>query len=155
VIDNVAPEMDCYKDEIFGPVLSVVRVKSYDEALALLDANPYGNGTAIFTNGRRSRAPVPDEVEVGMVGINVPIPVPMVTLVRRWKASLFGAVTPWHGGPCTSTREQRRSPRAGLTLATAGQSGLPDQRLTGLAPHGPPRLRWAGRDVCKDPNCPC
>jgi malonate-semialdehyde dehydrogenase (acetylating)/methylmalonate-semialdehyde dehydrogenase len=91
VLDNVTPEMDCYKDEIFGPVLSVVRVKSYDEAMELLDANPYGNGTAIFTNDGGAARRFQNEVEVGMVGINVPIPVPMAYYsFGGWKASLFG-----------------------------------------------------------------
>jgi malonate-semialdehyde dehydrogenase (acetylating)/methylmalonate-semialdehyde dehydrogenase len=91
VIDNVTPEMDCYRDEIFGPVLSVVRVSSYEEAIALLDANPYGNGTAIFTNDGGAARRFQNEVEVGMVGINVPIPVPMAYYsFGGWKNSLFG-----------------------------------------------------------------
>jgi malonate-semialdehyde dehydrogenase (acetylating) / methylmalonate-semialdehyde dehydrogenase len=91
VIDNVTADMDCYTDEIFGPVLSVVRVQSYDEAMALLDANPYGNGTAIFTNDGGAARRFQNEVEVGMVGINVPIPVPMAYYsFGGWKASLFG-----------------------------------------------------------------
>jgi len=91
LIDHVTPEMDCYKDEIFGPVLSVVRVNSFDEAMALLDANPYGNGTAIFTNDGGAARRFQNEVEVGMVGINVPIPVPMAYYsFGGWKASLFG-----------------------------------------------------------------
>jgi malonate-semialdehyde dehydrogenase (acetylating) / methylmalonate-semialdehyde dehydrogenase len=91
VIDHVTAEMDCYRDEIFGPVLSVVRVGSYDEAMALLDANPYGNGTAIFTNDGGAARRFQNEVEVGMVGINVPIPVPMAYYsFGGWKASLFG-----------------------------------------------------------------
>ncbi len=91
LIDGVTPGMDCYKDEIFGPVLSVVRVKTFDEAMALLDANPYGNGTAIFTNDGGAARRFQNEVEVGMVGINVPIPVPMAYYsFGGWKASLFG-----------------------------------------------------------------
>jgi malonate-semialdehyde dehydrogenase (acetylating)/methylmalonate-semialdehyde dehydrogenase len=91
LIDNVTAEMDCYKDEIFGPVLSVVRVSTYEEAMALLDANPYGNGTAIFTNDGGAARRFQNEVEVGMVGINVPIPVPMAYFsFGGWKASLFG-----------------------------------------------------------------
>ncbi|MEO3783000.1 CoA-acylating methylmalonate-semialdehyde dehydrogenase [Actinocorallia sp. B10E7] len=91
LIDNVTSDMDCYKDEIFGPVLSVVRVKTFDEAMALLDANPYGNGTAIFTNDGGAARRFQNEVEVGMVGINVPIPVPMAYYsFGGWKASLFG-----------------------------------------------------------------
>ena len=91
LIDNVTSEMDCYKDEIFGPVLSVVRVRTFEEAMALLDANPYGNGTAIFTNDGGAARRFQNEVEVGMVGINVPIPVPMAYYsFGGWKASLFG-----------------------------------------------------------------
>ena len=91
VIDHVTPAMDCYQDEIFGPVLSVVRVKTYEEAVALIDANPYGNGTAIFTNDGGAARRFQNEVEVGMVGINVPIPVPMAYYsFGGWKNSLFG-----------------------------------------------------------------
>ncbi|BBX17854.1 methylmalonate-semialdehyde dehydrogenase (CoA acylating) [Mycolicibacterium duvalii] len=91
LLDNVTPGMSVYTDEIFGPVLSVVRVDSYDEALALVNANPYGNGTAIFTNDGGAARRFQNEVEVGMVGINVPIPVPMAYYsFGGWKASLFG-----------------------------------------------------------------
>ncbi|MBF6066340.1 CoA-acylating methylmalonate-semialdehyde dehydrogenase [Nocardia terpenica] len=91
ILDHVRPEMSVYTDEIFGPVLSVVRVDGYDEALALINANPYGNGTAIFTNDGGAARRFHNEVEVGMVGINVPIPVPMAYYsFGGWKASLFG-----------------------------------------------------------------
>src|ERR1700736_6551273 len=91
LIDNVTPEMSVYTDEIFGPVLSVVRVESYDDALQLINDNPYGNGTAIFTNDGGAARRFQNEVEVGMVGINVPIPVPMAYYsFGGWKASLFG-----------------------------------------------------------------
>jgi malonate-semialdehyde dehydrogenase (acetylating)/methylmalonate-semialdehyde dehydrogenase len=91
LIDNVTPEMSVYTDEIFGPVLSVVRVDTYDEALDLVNSNPYGNGTAIFTNDGGAARRFQNEVEVGMVGINVPIPVPMAYYsFGGWKASLFG-----------------------------------------------------------------
>ncbi|GAB2808425.1 CoA-acylating methylmalonate-semialdehyde dehydrogenase [Actinocorallia aurea] len=91
LIDGVTADMDCYKDEIFGPVLSVVRVGSFDEGMALIDANPYGNGTAIFTNDGGAARRFQNEVEVGMVGVNVPIPVPMAYYsFGGWKASLFG-----------------------------------------------------------------
>ena len=83
--------MSIYQDEIFGPVLSVVRVKSYDEGLELINSNPYGNGTAIFTNDGGAARRFQNEVEVGMVGINVPIPVPMAYYsFGGWKNSLFG-----------------------------------------------------------------
>ncbi|MBX7450367.1 CoA-acylating methylmalonate-semialdehyde dehydrogenase [Mycolicibacterium sp. 3033] len=91
LLDNVTPEMSVYTDEIFGPVLSVVRVETYDEALELINSNPYGNGTAIFTNDGGAARRFQNEVEVGMVGINVPIPVPMAYYsFGGWKASLFG-----------------------------------------------------------------
>jgi malonate-semialdehyde dehydrogenase (acetylating)/methylmalonate-semialdehyde dehydrogenase len=91
LIDHVKPEMSVYTDEIFGPVLSVVRVETYDDALQLINDNPYGNGTAIFTNDGGAARRFQNEVEVGMVGINVPIPVPMAYFsFGGWKASLFG-----------------------------------------------------------------
>jgi malonate-semialdehyde dehydrogenase (acetylating)/methylmalonate-semialdehyde dehydrogenase len=91
LIDHVTPDMSVYTDEIFGPVLSVVRVESYDEALELINSNPYGNGTAIFTNDGGAARRFQNEVEVGMIGINVPIPVPMAYYsFGGWKASLFG-----------------------------------------------------------------
>ncbi|OBC13590.1 methylmalonate-semialdehyde dehydrogenase (acylating) [Gordonia sp. 852002-50816_SCH5313054-c] len=91
LFDNVTPDMSIYSDEIFGPVLSVVRVDTYDEALDLINNNPYGNGTAIFTNDGGAARRFGNEVEVGMVGINVPIPVPMAYYsFGGWKASLFG-----------------------------------------------------------------
>lgn len=91
LLDHVTPDMSVYTDEIFGPVLSVVRVESYDEALALVNSNQYGNGTAIFTNDGGAARRFQNEVEVGMVGINVPIPVPMAYYsFGGWKSSLFG-----------------------------------------------------------------
>ncbi len=91
LIDNVTPDMSVYTDEIFGPVLSVVRVDTYDDALELINSNPYGNGTAIFTNDGGAARRFQNEVEVGMVGINVPIPVPMAYYsFGGWKNSLFG-----------------------------------------------------------------
>jgi malonate-semialdehyde dehydrogenase (acetylating)/methylmalonate-semialdehyde dehydrogenase len=91
VIDNVTPEMDVYRDEIFGPVLSVLRTDSVDEAIALVNANPYGNGTAIFTASGEAARRFQRGVNVGMIGINVPIPVPMAYYsFGGWKDSLFG-----------------------------------------------------------------
>ena len=91
LLDNVTPQMSVYTDEIFGPVLSVLRVETYDQALELINSNPYGNGTAIFTNNGGAARRFQNEVEVGMVGINVPIPVPMAYFsFGGWKASLFG-----------------------------------------------------------------
>ncbi len=91
LFDHVTPDMELYTDEIFGPVLSVVRVSTYDDALALVNANPYGNGTAIFTNDGGAARRFQSEVEVGMVGVNVPIPVPIASYsFGGWKSSLFG-----------------------------------------------------------------
>jgi malonate-semialdehyde dehydrogenase (acetylating)/methylmalonate-semialdehyde dehydrogenase len=91
LLDNVTPTMSCYTDEIFGPVLSVLRAATYDEALTLVNASPYGNGTAIFTNDGGAARRFQNEVSVGMVGINVPIPVPMAYYsFGGWKSSLFG-----------------------------------------------------------------
>jgi malonate-semialdehyde dehydrogenase (acetylating)/methylmalonate-semialdehyde dehydrogenase len=91
LLDNVTPEMDAYRDEIFGPVLSVVRVPSYDEALRLVNDNPYGNGTAIFTRDGGVARQFQFDAQAGMVGINVPIPVPVAYYsFGGWKASLFG-----------------------------------------------------------------
>ena len=91
LIDNVTTTMDAYRDEIFGPVLTVVRVKTYDEAVKLINENPYGNGTAIFTRDGGAARQFQFEVNAGMVGINVPIPVPVAYYsFGGWKASLFG-----------------------------------------------------------------
>jgi malonate-semialdehyde dehydrogenase (acetylating) / methylmalonate-semialdehyde dehydrogenase len=91
LLDNVTPEMDAYKDEIFGPVLGVTRVETYDEAVRLVNENPYGNGTAIFTRDGGVARQFQFDVQIGMVGINVPIPVPVAYYsFGGWKASLFG-----------------------------------------------------------------
>jgi malonate-semialdehyde dehydrogenase (acetylating)/methylmalonate-semialdehyde dehydrogenase len=91
LIDNVTPAMDAYRDEIFGPVLTVMRVKTYDEAVNLVNSNPYGNGTAIFTRDGGAARQFQFEVNAGMVGINVPIPVPVAYYsFGGWKNSLFG-----------------------------------------------------------------
>ncbi len=91
LIDNVDPGMDAYRDEIFGPVLTVVRVGSYEEALQLINDNPYGNGTAIFTRDGGAARQFQFDVNVGMVGINVPVPVPVAYYsFGGWKSSLFG-----------------------------------------------------------------
>jgi malonate-semialdehyde dehydrogenase (acetylating)/methylmalonate-semialdehyde dehydrogenase len=91
LIDNVPTTSDVYTHEIFGPVLSVVRVASYEEGVALINASPYGNGTAIFTNDGGAARRFQREVQVGMIGINVPIPVPVgYYSFGGWKDSLFG-----------------------------------------------------------------
>ncbi len=91
LIDNVQPEMSVYTDEIFGPVLCIVRVATYEEALALVNRNQYGNGVAMFTRDGGAARQFQFDVQVGMVGINVPIPVPVAYYsFGGWKASLFG-----------------------------------------------------------------
>jgi malonate-semialdehyde dehydrogenase (acetylating)/methylmalonate-semialdehyde dehydrogenase len=91
LIDEVRPEMAVYRDEIFGPVLSVVRRDTFDEAIELINQNPFANGTAIFTRDGGAARTFQSEVEVGMIGINVPIPVPVAYYsFGGWKASLFG-----------------------------------------------------------------
>jgi len=91
LIDNLKPGMKCYEDEIFGPVLGVVRVKNYEEGLRLINDHPYGNGTAIFTRDGGTARQFQFDVDCGMVGVNVPIPVPVAYYsFGGWKASLFG-----------------------------------------------------------------
>ncbi|GAB3198559.1 CoA-acylating methylmalonate-semialdehyde dehydrogenase [Nocardioides hungaricus] len=126
LFDHVTPDMSVYTDEIFGPVLSVVRADTYADALELVNANKYGNGTAIFTgNGGAARA-FETDVQVGMIGVNVPIPVPMAYYsFGGWKASLFGD-THAHGvegvhfftrGKVVTTRWPDPATAGGLELA--------------------------------------
>ena len=91
LLDDVKPDMSVYIDEIFGPVLSVVRVDTYEQAVALVNANKYANGVSIFTRDGGAAREFQFDVEVGMVGINVPIPVPVAYYsFGGWKSSLFG-----------------------------------------------------------------
>jgi malonate-semialdehyde dehydrogenase (acetylating)/methylmalonate-semialdehyde dehydrogenase len=91
LFDRVTPKMKIYQDEIFGPVLIVLRAETLEEAIALVNANPYGNGTAVFTESGGAARRFADEIQVGMVGINVPIPVPVAFhSFGGWKNSLFG-----------------------------------------------------------------
>jgi malonate-semialdehyde dehydrogenase (acetylating)/methylmalonate-semialdehyde dehydrogenase len=91
LLDRVTPEMECYRNEIFGPVLEVVRVPTYRDAVALVNDNPYGNGTAIFTRDGGAARQFQFEAQAGMVGVNVPIPVPVAYYsFGGWKGSLFG-----------------------------------------------------------------
>jgi malonate-semialdehyde dehydrogenase (acetylating) / methylmalonate-semialdehyde dehydrogenase len=91
LFDHVSSDMTIYRDEIFGPVLVMLRADTYDEALEIVNSNPYGNGTAIFTNDGGAARKFQHDVTVGMVGINVPIPVPMAFYsFGGWKGSLFG-----------------------------------------------------------------
>ncbi len=92
LFDNVTPDMTIYRDEIFGPVLSTVRVEHYEDAIRLINENPYGNGTAVFTNDGGAARKFQHEIEVGMVGVNVPIPVPLSFYsFGGWKDSIFGS----------------------------------------------------------------
>ena len=91
LFDNVLPDMEIYREEIFGPVLSVVRVDTYDEAVELVNGNPYGNGTAVFTNDGGAARRFEADVHVGMIGVNVPVPVPVAYYsFGGWKRSLLG-----------------------------------------------------------------
>jgi malonate-semialdehyde dehydrogenase (acetylating)/methylmalonate-semialdehyde dehydrogenase len=91
LFDRVTPSMTIYQQEIFGPVLIVLRVGTLDEAIALVNQNPYGNGTAIFTESGAAARTFENEIQVGMVGINVAIPVPVAMFpFGGWKQSLFG-----------------------------------------------------------------
>jgi malonate-semialdehyde dehydrogenase (acetylating)/methylmalonate-semialdehyde dehydrogenase len=91
LLDNVTPDMACYRDEIFGPVLSVMRVSGYQEGIDTINANPYANGTAIFTRDGGAARQFQFDVQVGMVGVNVPVPVPVSYYsFGGWKSSLFG-----------------------------------------------------------------
>lgn len=91
LFDNVTKDMAIYRDEIFGPVLSVVRADHYEDAISLVNDNPYGNGTAVFTNDGGAARKFQSEIQVGMVGINVPIPVPVsYHSFGGWKRSGFG-----------------------------------------------------------------
>jgi malonate-semialdehyde dehydrogenase (acetylating)/methylmalonate-semialdehyde dehydrogenase len=92
LFDRVTPEMSIYTDEIFGPVLSTVRMDRFEDAIRLINENPYGNGTAVFTNDGGAARKFQAEIEVGMVGINVPIPVPLSFYsFGGWKDSIFGS----------------------------------------------------------------
>ena len=134
LIDHVTPAMDCYRDEIFGPVLTVMRVKTYEEAVRLVNDNPYGNGTAIFTRDGGAARQFQFEVNAGMVGINVPIPVPVAYYsFGGWKNSPVRR--PAHvrsrGRPVLHAGQDRH-------LALAGSGHVQDRsRLPAhaLAPH--------------------
>ncbi|WP_043670486.1 CoA-acylating methylmalonate-semialdehyde dehydrogenase [Streptomyces xylophagus] len=97
LLDHVTAKMDAYRDELFGPVLAIVRVDTLDEAIAVINANPYGNGTALFTASGEAARRFQRKVEVGMIGVNVPVPVPMSYYsFGGWKDSLIGD-SPIHG----------------------------------------------------------
>jgi len=130
LFDNVTRDMEVYKNEIFGPVLVVLRVKTLDEAIALVNDSPYANGTAIFTESGGAARRFENEVQVGMVGVNVPIPVPVAFYsFGGWKNSLFGDLHV-HGmeGVKFYTRTKvvttrwphQDTPSAGLNMPTLG-----------------------------------
>ena len=120
LLDEVTPDMDAYRDEIFGPVLSVVRVDTYDEAVTLVNENPWGNGTAIFTRDGGVARQFQFDAQAGMVGINVPIPVPVAWFsFGGWKASLFGDLHATARKASASTRAARSSRAAGPTRPRA------------------------------------
>ena len=130
LLDRVTPGMKAYDDEIFGPVLSVARVASLAEALALVNANPYGNGVAIFTGDGGAAREFEREVKVGMVGVNVPIPVPVAShSFGGWKASLFGG-SPIYGpeGIRFYTRPKVVTSRWPETGSTGIDLGFPTHR---------------------------
>jgi malonate-semialdehyde dehydrogenase (acetylating)/methylmalonate-semialdehyde dehydrogenase len=130
LLDGVAPTSEAYTDEIFGPVLAVVRVGSFEEAVALVNANPYGNGVAIFTTSGAAARRFTREVQVGMVGINVPIPVPMAFYsFGGWKDSLFGD-THVHGaeGVRFYTRAKAVTSRWPETVSTDAALHFPTAR---------------------------
>ena len=134
LLDDVTPEMDCYRNEIFGPVLEVVRADTYDEAVGLVNDNPYGNGVAMFTRDGGAARQFQFDVNVGMVGINVPIPVPVAWYsFGGWKSSLFGDLHAY--GPESIQFYTRRQGRDGA-LARPGhelrQPRLPADALAAL-----------------------
>lgn len=91
VMDHIRPDMECYTTELFGPVLQVMRVNTYEEALALVNNCPYGNGSAIFTQSAKTARDFQFDVEAGMVGVNVPVPVPLPFFsFTGWKKSMRG-----------------------------------------------------------------
>jgi malonate-semialdehyde dehydrogenase (acetylating)/methylmalonate-semialdehyde dehydrogenase len=129
LLDRVTPGMDVYRDEIFGPVLSVLRAADLDEALALVNGNPYGNGAAIFTSSGASARQFQRDVTAGMIGVNIPIPVPLSFYsFGGWKDSLFGASSiygpegvTFYTRPKVVTSRWPKPARAGLDLGFSSQ----------------------------------
>jgi malonate-semialdehyde dehydrogenase (acetylating)/methylmalonate-semialdehyde dehydrogenase len=127
LFDHVTPEMSIYKDEIFGPVLVVLRANSLDEAIGIVNRNPYGNGTAIFTSSGAVARRYEDDIEVGMVGVNVAIPVPMAFFsFGGWKQSLFGDLHVYGPeGIAFYTRTKAITTRWPMTNATSAGFHMP------------------------------
>jgi malonate-semialdehyde dehydrogenase (acetylating)/methylmalonate-semialdehyde dehydrogenase len=129
LFDRVTPAMRIYREEIFGPVLCVVRVPDFDAALALVDAHEYGNGTAVFTRSGGTAREFARRVQAGMVGINVPIPVPMAFhSFGGWKRSLFGPLH-MHGPDGVRFYTRMKTVTARWPQGAAG--AITDSRATG------------------------
>lgn len=111
IITNVTPEMTCYKEEIFGPVLVCLNVPSLDDAINLINANEYGNGTAIFTRSGATATRFQKEIEAGQVGINVPIPVPlpMFSFTGNKKSIAGGGANTFYGKPGVQFYTQQKT----------------------------------------------
>ena len=131
IVDHVRPDQDVYRQEVFGPVLAVVRVSGLDEAIAVVNANPYGNGTAVFTSSGEAARTFARRVQVGMVGVNVPIPVPVAWhSFGGWKDSLFGeshvygpeGVRFYTRGKVVTQRWPHRTEAAGASFHFAGDA---------------------------------
>ena len=131
LFDNVTPDMRIYKEEIFGPVLSVVRAHDYDEALRLANDHEYGNGVAIFTRDGDAARDFAAKVKVGMVGVNVPIPVPLAYhTFGGWKRSGFGDLNQ-HGPDSIALLHQDQDRDLALAVRHQGRRGVrhPDDEL--------------------------
>jgi malonate-semialdehyde dehydrogenase (acetylating)/methylmalonate-semialdehyde dehydrogenase len=132
VLDRVQPHMSVYRDEVFGPVLAVVRVDTLDDAIELINRNRFANGTAIFTSSGQAARRFEREVQVGMIGVNVPIPVPMAYYsFGGWKDSLFGDHH-LHGveGVRFYTRAKAVTVRWPQDAPRTGPDALSDRQLT-------------------------
>eukprot|EP00882_Tetradesmus_deserticola_P001537 GHRQ01001659.1.p1 GENE.GHRQ01001659.1~~GHRQ01001659.1.p1 ORF type:complete len:535 (+),score=220.22 GHRQ01001659.1:200-1804(+) len=132
LLAGVQPHMDCYKQEIFGPVLSCLEVNTLDEAIAVVNANPYGNGTAIFTDSGSAARKFQHDVQVGMVGINVPIPVPLPMFsFTGWRGSFVGD-THMYGRAGVQFFTQPKTVTAKWTAPSAAGSAVACGRMPGL-----------------------
>ena len=158
LFDHATDQMSIYREEIFGPVLTIVRVQSLDAAIALINANPYANGAALFTRSGFASRRFQQDVEVGMIGINVPIPVPMAFYsFGGWRIRCSGICTCTAWTACASTHAARQSRRAGPMTAAllrdficlhSADSHL-DQRAAVATDHSFPRCFTAGWPMLK------